>query len=93
MTSLNTLPTRLGSVGATQIIAEVNSATLAAKRFVTLTANYARHPAPEYPDPNAGAAIATSLTAFPQTIASGKRVQLFSDEVAALVGAGAASYS
>ena len=69
----NTLPTRTGTVGATPIIAQVNSATLAAKRFVTLSQNYQRAHAPGYPDPNAGVAVATSKTAFPQLILSGTR--------------------
>jgi hypothetical protein len=93
VTALNTLPTRLGTVGATPIVANVNSATLAAKRFVTLTANYDRHAPPGYPDPSPGGVISKSLTAFPQTITSSKRLQLFSCEAQALVSAGAATYS
>jgi hypothetical protein len=93
MTALNTLPTRTGTVGATPILAQVNSATLAVKRFVTLTANYDRQVPPGYPDPSPGGVISKSLTAFPQTIASGKRLQLFSCEAQALVTAGAATYS
>ena len=89
----NTLPTRLGTVGAAVIVAQVNSATLAAKQFVTLSSSYSRNPAPGYPDPNAGAAIATSKTAFPQLILSGTRFQVFSDEAQALVSAGAAVFS
>jgi hypothetical protein len=89
----NTLPTKLSTVGATPIIAMVNSGTLAAKRFVTLSQNYQRAPAPGYPNPNEGAAVATSKTAFPQLILSGTRFQVFSDEAQALVSAGAASYS
>jgi hypothetical protein len=89
----NTLPVTYGTVGATPITGNVNSATLGAKRFVTLSASYARHVPPGYPNPNEGAAVSTSLTASPQTIASGKRLQLFSDEAAALVSLGAASYS
>ena len=57
------------------IIAQVNSATLAAKRFVTLSQNYQRAPAPGYPDANAGVAVATSKTAFPQLILSGTILQ------------------
>jgi hypothetical protein len=89
----NTLPTHTGAVGATPIVAQVNSATLAAKRFVTLSQDYQRAPAPGYPNPNEGAAVATSKTAFPQLILSGTRFQVFSDEAASLVAAGAAAYS
>jgi hypothetical protein len=93
MSANPTLPVQTGLVGATPIIAQVNSATLASKIFVTLSSNYNRAPPPAYPDPNAGRAIFVSLTAYAQTIASGTRLQLFSDEAAALVGAGAAAYS
>jgi hypothetical protein len=89
----NTLPVTYGTVGATPITGNVNSATLGAKRFVTLSASYARHTPAGYPDPNAGVAIHTSLTAYPQTIASGARVQFFSDEASALVSASAAVFS
>jgi hypothetical protein len=60
---------------------------------VTLSSNYARVIPAGFPDANAGVAIATSPTAFPQTILSGQRVQFYAPEAAALVAAGAGSYS
>jgi hypothetical protein len=94
MTANPVLPVTFGTVGATSITGNVNSATLASTRFVTLGGTaYVRAPPPAYPDPNPGVAIASSLTAYPQTIAGGTRLQLFSDEAAALVAASAASYS
>ena len=89
-----TLPITYGTVGGVSITGNMNSATLASMRFVTLGATaYVRAPPPAYPDPGAGEAIASSLTASAQTIPGGTRLALFSDEAAALVAASAASYS
>ena len=93
MTANPTLPITYGTVSGSPITGNVNSATLASKVFITLSANYARAVPPGYPRADAGAAIATSLLAFPQTIAGGTRLQLFSDEAQALVTAGAAAFS
>lgn len=88
------LPVQTGMVGATPIVAQVNSATLASLRYVTIGGTpYVRSPPPGYADPNAGVAIATSLTAFAQTIPASTRLQLYSDEAQALVTAGAAAFS
>jgi hypothetical protein len=93
MTANPVLPVQTGLVGATPIIAQFNSATLASKVFVTLSSNYARNAPQSYPRPDAGAATATSLLASPQTILSGTRLQLYSDEASALVTGGFASFS
>ena len=66
------LPVTYGTVSGSPITGNVNSATLASLRFVTLGgANYVRAVPAGYGDPNPGVAIASSLTALPQTIASG----------------------
>jgi hypothetical protein len=93
MTANPTLPIQYGLVGSTPITGSVNSGTLASTRFVTLSEDFIRSPPPAYPDANAGAHVSTSPTASPQTIPSGTRLQLFSDEASALVNAGAANYS
>jgi hypothetical protein len=61
--------------------------------YVTLSANYARKTPGGYPVPPYPGLVASSLTASPQTIPSGTRLELFADEAAALVAAGAAAYS
>ena len=87
-----TLPITYGTVGATTITGNVNSATLAAKQTVTLgMTDFVRSPPPGYPRPDAGAAVATSLYAFAQTIPGGTVITVFSDEASALIAAGAAS--
>ncbi len=95
MTAPDSLPITYGTVGGTPITGQVNVGTLTAQRVeVTLGATgYARNPPGGYPDPNPGVYGKTSLTAFPQTIAPSTTVLLFSDEAAALVTAGAATYA
>ena len=81
-----------GTVGATKITGNVSPSALASKVSATIGGTaYVRNPPDDYPDPNAGVNLQTSLTAFPQTIANGAVVTLFADEKAALVAAGAAS--
>jgi hypothetical protein len=92
MTTPNTLEIQLGMVGATQIVAQTNVATLATTAAVTLQANYARNPPPAYPTPEAGSAW-PNILAFAGTIPAGTTITVFSDEAAALVAAGAASYA
>ena len=92
MTAAPVLPVALGLVGSTPIVAQSNSATLASRVAVTLSADYVRSAPPGYPNPNAGVASSSSLTASPQTISSGTTMKLFSCEAAALVAAGAATY-
>jgi hypothetical protein len=82
-----------GTVGAVAISFDAVAADFQSSRYVTLTASYARSPMPGYPRIDAGAPVAASLVAYPQTILSGARVLLFQPEAAALVSAGAASYS
>jgi hypothetical protein len=89
-----TLPVTYGTVSGTPIVGNVNSATLqAALVWVTLSADYVRSPDPGYPVALPGQAVTASLTDAPQTIPNGTRLQLYSDESAALVAAAAASYS
>lgn len=85
------IPVTHGTANATTIVSDTNSAALAATRYVTLSASYARVIPPAYPEPNAGAP--SSLTRTAQTIANGARVLFFAGEAAALVAAGAGSYS
>ncbi len=95
MTAVDSLPITYGTVGGAPIAGQVDVGALTAPRVrVTLGATgYARNPPGGYPDPNPGVYGETSLTAFPQTIAPGTAVLLFSDEAAALVTAGAATYA
>lgn len=85
-------PLTYGLVGATSIAGNVSAAGWKLV-YVTLSSNYARAPVAGYPDPSPGAGAGNSWTAFAQTIPSGTRLQLWTDEAAALVAAGAASYS
>lgn len=62
-------------------------------RYVTLSSNYQRTPPMHFPDCNAGVKRGTSLTAGAMTLLSGTRVQFYAPEAAALVAAGAATYS
>ena len=80
---------RTGMVGVTPIVAQVSSGSLAVVARVTLSANYVRAPDPAYPICDAGS---RAYLAAPQTIPSGTVLNLYSDEAAALVAAGAASY-
>jgi hypothetical protein len=87
-----TLPIVYGKVGATPITGNCNSATLAKLQTVTLGATaYVRSTPPGYPRPDAGAAISSSLYAYPQTIPGGTQITVYSDEAASLIAAGAAS--
>ncbi len=82
-----------GTVGATPVSSNVDSGGLASKRYVTLSANYARLIPAGYPDPNAGMGAQVSHTAYPKTILSGARVQFFAHEAAAIVAASGGAYS
>jgi hypothetical protein len=94
MNAYSTLPVTYGTVNGSAITGQVNAATLdATKVHVTLSQNYVRNPPAGYPDANPGVAPGTSLTGWPQTVSSGSRILLFTDEAAALVAAGAAAYS
>lgn len=95
MTAPNSLPINYGTVDGTPIVGQVNVGTLTAQRVrVTLGGTaYVRAPPLGYPDPNPGLGAQPSLTNHPQTIAEGTTLTLFSDQSAALVDAGAASYS
>jgi hypothetical protein len=92
MTAPSSLPATWGTVGGTSITGYTNAATWGLV-FVTLSGPYIRNPPPGYPIPPYPGNVESSLTALPQTIASGTRLQLFADEAAALVSAGNASYS
>lgn len=85
-----TFAIKLGMVGSTPIIAEANTATLAEIVRVTLSASYARAADPAYPIADAGS---RAYLESPQTIPSGTTLELYSDEGAALVAAGAAAYA
>ncbi len=86
------LPITYGAVGGSPISGYANAGTWRLV-YVTLNANYARKPPGDYPVPPCPGPVSSSLTAFPQTVPGGTRLQLFADEAAALVGAGAATYS
>ena len=86
------LPVLLGVAGGVPIVAQVNSATMAQLVGVQLSQAYVRNPPPGYPVPQTGGAV-PELLAFPGTIPAGTTLTLFSDEAAALVAAGAASYA
>ena len=86
-------PQTFGTVGGAPITGDVvPAAGLATKAAVTLTANYDRSPPPGWPRADAGAPVASSLLAFPQTIPSGTTLTLFEAEASALVAANAATY-
>jgi hypothetical protein len=87
------LPFNTGTANSTAITFNAGAYDFSTTRFVTLSSNYQRVIPPGYPNANAGAAIATSPTAFAQTIPSGARVQFYAPEAAALVVAGAGTYS
>jgi hypothetical protein len=89
---VNSLPVVYGVANSAPISGYVSTATLNSKSTITLTAAYARAVPGGYPDPNPGNPD-SSLTAYPQTIAEGVTLTLFSDEASALVGAGVASYA
>lgn len=85
-------PIQLGTVAGAPIIAEVDSASLAVTRKITLSQTYDRAPPSDYPTANPGSPgnlLAQSAAVF----APGAVLTLFSDEAAALVAAGAAAYS
>jgi hypothetical protein len=90
-------PLTWGFIGETPVTSSGNAGALEldTKITVVLSENYNRSlPAGRdagYPDPNPGAPVATSLTATPQVIASGKTVTLFAGEANALIALGAAS--
>ncbi len=86
------LPITYGAVGDSPIAGYTNAAAWDLI-FVTLSADYARDPPAGYPTPPFPGPVTASLTAFAQTIPNGTRLQLFADEAAALVTAGAAAYS
>jgi hypothetical protein len=90
-------PITWGYVGATAVTSSGNAGALEldSKVTVVLSSSYNRSlPAgyeSGYPDPNPGSPPATSLTATPQVIPSGKTVTLFAGEGNALIALGAAS--
>jgi hypothetical protein len=92
MTAPFSLPITYGTVSGSPIAGYANAGTWQLV-YVTLSANYARKPPGDYPVPPYPGPVTASLTAFPQTIPNGTRLQLFADEAAALVTAGAAAYS
>ncbi len=87
-------PQTIGTVSGQPIIAELGpglgSDALVA---VTLSATYVRTPPPGYPAPTPAGAANGSATQAPGTILSGTTLKLPKPEAAALVTAGAASYS
>jgi hypothetical protein len=92
MSSSPNLNVTLGTVGGTPIVANLDGAGFLQKQTVTIGSTaYVRDPPGDWPDANTGVYIKTSLTAFPQTLAPGTVVQLFKEEAAALIAAGAAS--
>ena len=92
MSAPSSLPIAWGTVGAAPIAGFVNPSSWGL-RFVTLSAAYMRNPPPGHPRPPFSGSASSSATAFAQTIPSGTRIQVFADEAAALVAAGAAAYS
>jgi hypothetical protein len=84
------LPTILGVCNSQSIVAQTTPTSFMSTQSVTLNFSYARNPPPGYPVPNAGSAV-PSIYASPQTILSGTRITVFSDEAAALLLAGVAS--
>ena len=82
-----------GQIGATPIVSTFDASGFVSTRFVTLSGNYARLIPPGYPEPNCGCEVSKRLTATPQTIPSGARVQFFVHEAAAIVAAGGGAYS
>jgi hypothetical protein len=92
MTANPTIPIVYGTVNGSPIAGACNSGTLAKTQSVTLGATaYVRSVPAGYPRPDEGAPVSSSLYAFPQTIAGGTRITVFSDEAAALIAAGAAT--
>lgn len=91
--SANQLPYATGTANSTAIKFNAGSPDWQSTRFVTLSQNYQRVIPVGYPNVNDGMQPATSPTAYPQTIASGKRVKFFAVEGQALVTAGAGSFS
>jgi hypothetical protein len=86
------LSVTLGTVNGAPIIANLDGANLSKRYSVTIGANsYVRNPPKDFSDPNPGVYIGTSLTAFPQAIASGATVIVSQAEAVALVNAGAAT--
>ena len=92
MTAPFSLPITYGTVNGSPISGYANAGTWGLV-YVTLSANYARNPPGDYPVPPFPGPLTSSLVASPQTILSGTRLQVFADEAAALVTAGAASNS
>lgn len=87
-----TLPVNLGTANLVAIVAQVNAGTLAQTAKVLLSQSYQRNPPPDYPVCNAGSA-GNPLAMSSFTFAAGATLTLFSDEAAALVAAGAATYT
>ncbi len=90
---MTALTIKTGAVGATPISALCGPDHFLTKRYVTLSADYARSCPKDYPDPNPGMGAQVSPTAGAKTLTDTTRVQLFAGEAAALVAAGAGSYS
>ncbi len=93
--SFSQLPFTTGVANSTTITWNAGSYNFigAARRFVTLSHDYARVIPPGLPDANPGVIEKSSYTAFPQTILSTTRAQFWAPEAAALVAASAGSYS
>jgi hypothetical protein len=90
LASWQTSAVNLGTANATPIVAQVATGTLASIVSVTLSGDYARAADPAYPVCDAGS---RAYLSSPQTIPEGTVLEVYSDEAAALVAGGAASYT
>jgi hypothetical protein len=89
----NKLPHFTGTANSQAITFTAGAFEFSQTRYVTLSSSYVRAPTLHYPDANAGKNPRTNPTNGPQTIPAGTRVQLYSAEAAAIVAAGAGTYS
>ena len=93
--TLGILPTKLGTVGGADIIAQVHSSALTGGELVKvqLSADYVRNPPPGFllGGTPAGTLYGTNPTEWPHTIPSGTVLTVSAAEAAALVAANAAT--
>jgi hypothetical protein len=89
----NNKPVQHGTVGGSPINVDMARIDHGQTRRVTLSANYAMTSGPGIPSRPSMTGCATAGLDYPRTLASGTVLTLQANEAAALVAAGAASYS
>jgi hypothetical protein len=86
MSTLNQISFSTGTANSQAITFYAGRADFESTRYVTLSQDYTRVIPVGFPRVDAGAPISASKVAYPQTIASGQRVQFFAPEAARFGG-------